>query len=69
MRAILAAAVVEGYLRQDNCKFLRETSKVLDFLVDLLKAVRATIKSIAYEFNTLTFEDPISGVRLGLQRT
>jgi len=62
VRAILAAAAVEGYLRQDNCKFLRETSEVVGFAVDLLKAVKATIKSTYGS----TFKDPISEVRLGL---
>jgi hypothetical protein len=68
VRGILAAAAVEGYLRQeqDNYKFLRETSEVPDFSVDLLKAVRATLKSIAYEECRITFKDPISGMRLRL---
>jgi hypothetical protein len=68
VRVILAAAAVEGYLRQDNCKFLTETPKVPEFLADLLKAVRATIKNIAHESYYFTFEDPISGVRLRLPR-
>lgn len=69
VRAILAAATVEGCLRQHNYKFEREASRVPEFSVDLLKAVRATIESITIEYNATTFEDPISRVRLGLKRT
>jgi hypothetical protein len=65
VRAILAAATVEGCLRQHNYKFEREASRVPEFTIDFLKAVRATIESIS----ATTFEDPISGVRLGLKRT
>ena len=65
VRAILAAATVEGCLRQHNYKFEREASEILEFSVDLLKAVRTTIEGIT----AAAFEDPISGVRLGLKRT
>ena len=68
VRAILAAATVEGCLRQHNYKFEREASRIPEFSVDLLKAVRATIESITIEYSATTFEDPISGVRLGLKR-
>ena len=50
VRAILAAATVEGCLRQHNSKFEREASRVREFPVDLLKAVRATI-----DYNATTF--------------
>jgi len=69
VRAILAAATVEGYLRQHHYKFEREASRVPEFSVDLLEAVRVTIESITIEFNATTFEDPISRMRLGLKRT
>ncbi|KAH8745739.1 hypothetical protein F5882DRAFT_494373, partial [Hyaloscypha sp. PMI_1271] len=69
VRAILATATVEGCLRRHNYKFEREASRVPEFSVDLLKAVRATIESITIEYNATTFEDPISRVRLGLRRT
>jgi hypothetical protein len=67
VRGILAAAAVEGYLREDNCKFLKETLEVPDFSVDLLKAVRATLVGLKYEEYNITFEDPISGKRLKLR--
>jgi len=66
VRGVLAAAAVEGYLRADNCKFLKETLEVPDFSVDLLKVVRATLGSVKYEEYKTTFEDPISGNRLKL---
>jgi hypothetical protein len=50
VRAILAAATVEGRLRRHNYKFEREASRVPEFSVDLLKAVRATIESITIEY-------------------
>ncbi|KAH8761260.1 hypothetical protein F5882DRAFT_336780, partial [Hyaloscypha sp. PMI_1271] len=59
VRAILAAATIERCLRQHNYKFEREASRVPEFSVDLLKAMRATIESIPIE-NPPTFEDPIS---------
>jgi len=69
VRAILAAATVEGCLRQHNYKFEREASEIPEFSVDLLRAVRETIESITIEYNATTFEDPISRARLGLKRT
>ena len=66
VRRILAAAAVEGYLRVDKCKFLKETLEVPDFLVDLLKAVRVTLGSLGYEEYKINFKDPISGNRLKL---
>ncbi|KAL5313338.1 hypothetical protein ACEPPN_019071 [Leptodophora sp. 'Broadleaf-Isolate-01'] len=67
VRAILAAATVEGCLRLHNYKFEREASSVPEFSVDLLKAVRATLESISIEYNVTTFEDPISRMRLRLK--
>ncbi|KAH8791721.1 hypothetical protein F5882DRAFT_376833 [Hyaloscypha sp. PMI_1271] len=69
VRAILAAAAVEGCLRKYHYKFEREASRVPEFSVDLLKAVRAALESITIEFNATTFEDPISRLRFGLKRT
>jgi hypothetical protein len=66
VRGVLATASVEGYLRQDSCKFLREISEVPGFSVDLLRAVKATLESIYHGSGGNTFEDPISGLRLKL---
>jgi hypothetical protein len=66
VRCIFAAAAVEGYLRQENgYKFLKEIQEVPNFAADLLKAVRATLRTSTY-VHTITFEDPISGKTLGL---
>jgi hypothetical protein len=69
VRTILTAATVEGCLRQHNYKFEKEAASVPEFSVDLLKAMRATIESITTEYNVITFEDPISRVRVQLKRT
>ena len=62
VRAILAAAAVEGCLRQHNYKFEEE---VPEFSMDLLRAVRATLESIDI---SPYFEDPISRLKLRLER-
>jgi hypothetical protein len=66
VRYIFAAAAVEGYLRQETGhKFLKEIQEVPNFAADLLKAVRATLRTSTY-VHTITFEDPISRKTLGL---
>jgi hypothetical protein len=66
VRRTFAAASVEGYLRQeDGHKFSKETQEIPNFAADLLKAVRATLKTLTYVDN-ITFEDPISGEMLDL---
>jgi hypothetical protein len=69
VRAMLAAAAVEGCLRLHYYPFESEASKIPGFAADLLNAVRATMESVAIEYNMVTFEDPISGVKLQLKRT
>jgi hypothetical protein len=62
VRYILAAAAVEGYLRREgDYKFLKETQEVPNFAADLLKEVRATLKTLTQDKN---FTDPISGETL-----
>lgn len=68
VRAILAAATVEGCLTQHNYKFEDKTSSIPEFSVDLLRAVRATIQDITTEGYETSFEDPISRVKLRLKR-
>jgi hypothetical protein len=68
VRAVIAAAAVEGYLRQENHKFQRLATEFPEFSADLLKAVRTTLNSIAYEDCRLTFSDPITGEKLGLEK-
>lgn len=66
VRGTLAAAAVEGYLRHDNHKFLRETRGVPNFSVDLLQAVKATLKTVTYGQSRFSCKDPISGETLHL---
>jgi hypothetical protein len=40
VRSTLAMAVVEGYLKHDNYKFLKETVEVPSLSIDLLKSSR-----------------------------
>lgn len=68
VRGILARAAVEGYLRQDDHQLLREASEVSSFLMDLLKALKATLGSLDYENYGIKFEDPISGMKISLPR-
>lgn len=42
VRCLLATAAVEGYLRHNDHKFLKETQEVPNFSVNLLAAVKAT---------------------------
>jgi hypothetical protein len=64
VRSLLAAAAVEGYLRDDNYRFLKETQEVPNFSADLLKAVKATLKSLPTSY----IKDPISGKKVYLGR-
>jgi len=66
VRGTLATAAVEGYLRDDNHKFWKETQEVPNFSVDLLEAVKATLKTVHYGKYAVNFKDPISGETLRL---
>jgi hypothetical protein len=65
VRSLLAAAAVEGYLRDDNHKFLKETQEVPNFSVDLLKAVKATLKTSTAGY--IVVKDPVSGENVYLR--
>jgi len=69
VRAILAAAAVEGCLRLDDYPFKSEAANVPGFFADLLTAMRATLESIDLEYDESTFRDHINGVRLKFTRT
>jgi hypothetical protein len=64
VRSILATAAVERYLRHDNHKFREEAQNIPNFSVNLLKAVRTTLKKLTYKDYEIRFEDPISGKTL-----
>jgi hypothetical protein len=68
VRTILATAAVEGYLRHDNHKFREEAQNIPNFSVDLLKAVKTTLKGLIYKDYAIKFEDPISGETLPLNQ-
>jgi hypothetical protein len=64
VRSTLAMAAVEGYLRHDNYKFLRETQEIPSFSIDLLKSVKATLKTLRVDGihgKSVTCKDPLSG--------
>lgn len=66
VRCILAAASVEGYLRDENYKFVKETHEYPTFAADLLQEVRSTLSGLKVVHRTSTFEDPISGTKLNI---
>jgi len=62
VRSILAMASVDGYLRHDNHKFLRESQEVQSFSADLLESVKATLKTLSSGGRGSVFvKDPLSG--------
>ena len=69
VRGVLAMAAVEGYLQSDHHKFQIETQEVPNFSADLLKAVKATLKTLSWgDRNDVTFNDPISGTTVSLRK-
>ncbi|OCK88754.1 uncharacterized protein K441DRAFT_690398 [Cenococcum geophilum 1.58] len=61
---ISAASLPEehpAYLLDDNYRFQKETQEVPNFSADLLKAVKATLKSLAITYSSITVKDPVSG--------
>ncbi|PQE18980.1 BTB POZ fold protein [Rutstroemia sp. NJR-2017a WRK4] len=62
VRKIFATAAVEGYLRRNEFKFLKELHDCPDFAVDLLLEVKETLKTVAIGVRTrVSFQDPLSG--------
>jgi len=68
VRRILAVAAVKGYLQHDDHKFLKEMQEVHNFSVDLLNAVKATLKTLnaSYSGKSITVKDPLGGGNLWL---
>lgn len=66
VRRILAAASVEGFLRDGNHKFAEETQEYPTFGADLLQEIRVTLNGIKFEERDAHCEDPISGKRVYL---
>lgn len=61
MRRILAVASVEGYLRDENYKFVHAAQEYAAFGADLLREIRETMNGLQFAENRATFEDPIGG--------
>jgi BTB/POZ domain len=61
VRGILARAAVKGYLQHDSHKFLREKEEIPSFSVDLLQAVKSTLRTLTCSKSSIGFKDPISG--------
>jgi hypothetical protein len=71
VREVLAAAAVEGYLRHDDHKFSKEMRAVHNFSVDLLKAVKSTLKTLSRSDvhspgKGVTVTDPLRGQKIYL---
>jgi hypothetical protein len=64
---LLAAAAVEGYLRRDNYEFSKKAKELHNFSVDLLKAVKATFKTLTHNKFCNIFKDSSSGETLDLK--
>ena len=67
VRRTLAAASVEGYLRDENYKFRQETQEYPTFGADVLEEVRKTLNGLTLAQWEATFEDPLSGSRMKLK--
>jgi hypothetical protein len=67
VRKLLAAAAVEGYLRDDDHKFLKETQELASFSADLLGEVKATLNSARHSYgSSIVVTDHFSGVDIYL---
>jgi hypothetical protein len=61
VRKIFAIAAVEGYIRRNKHKFLKEIYDCPDFGVDLLLEVKEALKTVTYgEQPKISFRDPLS---------
>jgi hypothetical protein len=63
-------AAVEGYLRSDKHKFLKETRDVPNFAFDVLKAVKLTLLTLRlppHGEGGVDFTEPISGMTLKIE--
>jgi hypothetical protein len=63
VRRVLAAASVEGYLRQQNHKFVKETQRYPSFGADLLAEVSMALDGLM-SASKVACDDPISGARV-----
>jgi hypothetical protein len=66
VRKMLASAAVKGYLLCNHGKSFKETQRLPDFAVDLLREVGVALESLESEKRSMTFEDTFSGQRINL---
>ncbi|RDL37304.1 Uncharacterized protein BP5553_04737 [Venustampulla echinocandica] len=64
IRKVLAIASVEGYIRRDKHKFLKEICESPGFAADLLLVVKETLKTVNLGEPHITFKNPCSGMTL-----
>lgn len=69
VRHILAAASVEGYLRDEDHKFVHEIREYPTFGADVLQEVRKAMNSLKVNDYDATVEDPLSGRRMRLNNS
>jgi hypothetical protein len=68
VRGVLAAAVVKEYFHYHDNRFMDKAEEYPDFSVDLLKAMKATFKSLGHNKRGITFKDSLSGEILALKQ-
>ncbi|CZR67954.1 uncharacterized protein PAC_17853 [Phialocephala subalpina] len=61
VRDTLAAAAVKGYFQFHDSRFVDKAEEYPDFSVDVLIAMKATIRSLTCRKSSATFKDPLSG--------
>jgi hypothetical protein len=64
IRKVLAIAAVEGYIRRNKHKFVKEICSSPNFAADLLLEVKETLKTVNSGESNITFKDPLSGKTL-----
>ena len=66
VRRMVAAASVEGYLRNEKYKFADEIQKYPTFAADLLEITRMVLKKLRTEQNGHVVDDPLSGRKVSI---
>ena len=69
VREILAAALVRGYFREDEHKFVKESREILGFSSNLLEVVKSALKTLSKGSYEASITDPISGKKIWLKWT
>jgi hypothetical protein len=64
VRKLIVTAAVEGYVRRDKHPFSKEIRESHNFAVDLLLAVKETLRTVGHGKPNPIFPDPFSGKTL-----